>query len=123
MNVFNPPPITIIRQGSVPEPPPTFDDIAAALWRAILTQRRLTNAAELAILENACQAYSRAEGLRRIIAVEGETVTTETGFKANPLMMVELQSRALCARLLDRLIPAEDKRRLGRPAGQKPSFP
>jgi phage terminase small subunit len=122
MNVFNPPPITIIRQGSVPEPPATFDDVAATLWRAILAQRRLTNQVELTILENACQCYSRAEGLRRIIAVEGETVTTETGFKANPLLMVELQARALCSRLLDRLIPAADKRNPGRPAGQRPSF-
>jgi phage terminase small subunit len=123
MNAFDPVvPFTIVRQGSAPEPPPTLDDVASTLWRSILTQRRFTNTAELAILENACQAYSRAEGLRRIIAIEGETVTTETGFKANPLMMVELQARALCTRLLDRLIPAEDKRGRGRPSNEKLSF-
>jgi hypothetical protein len=36
--------------------------------------------------------------------------------------MVELQTRALCARLLDKLIPDEDKREPGRPPNQRPRF-
>jgi hypothetical protein len=36
--------------------------------------------------------------------------------------MIEVQCRALCSRLLDKLIPAEDKRGPSRPPGRKPSF-
>jgi hypothetical protein len=61
--------------------------------------------------------------LRQQIVTSGELIETLTGgIKANPLLMVELQARALCARLLDKLVPAEDKRGPGRPPNQRPSF-
>ena len=123
MNSFNPVPIEIYRQGTAPDPPPSLNDLGASLWRAILSQRRLTNHAELTILEHACQAHERAESLRQQIRTSGELIETLTGgIKANPLLMVELQARALCARLLDKLVPADDKRGPGRPPNQRPSF-
>jgi phage terminase small subunit len=123
MNIFNPEPIVIIREGSVADPPTSLDDLGTALWRSILTQRRLTTQTELAILEQACHAYQRAESLREQIDDAGELLASEVGtIKANPCIALELQARALCARLLDRLNPAEDKRGPGRPANRRPSY-
>src|SRR5262245_60322128 len=123
MNATEPVPFIIRRQGEAAPAPETLDVVAATLWREVLSSRRITSAAELTILEHACQCHSRAEALRRLIAIEGELLVTDRGgTKANPLLMVEVQCRALCARLLDKLIPAEDRRGPGRPAGQRPSY-
>jgi hypothetical protein len=124
MTVFQPTPFVIVREGAAPDLPATFDEAAANLWRAVLASRRITSAAELTILEHACSCHSRAESLRRLIAVEGELIQTADGnAKVNGLLMVELQCRALCARLLDKLrAPADRPTRMGRPPNQKPSF-
>jgi phage terminase small subunit len=124
MSSFQPILIEIYRQGTGPEPPSSLGELGATLWRAILSERRLTSRAELTILEHACQAHDRAESLRQQIVTSGELIeTAQIGcFKANPLLMVELHARALCARLLDKLVPAEDKRGPGRPPNMRPSF-
>jgi phage terminase small subunit len=124
MNQFKPVPIEIYRQGTAPEAPSSLSELGASLWRQILSERRLTSRAELTILEHACAAHARAESLRQQILTTGDLIETAQigSFKANPLLVVELQARALCARLLDRLIPAEDKRAPGRPPNQRPSF-
>ena len=66
--------------------------------------------------------FERAESLRRLIAVDGELIETGTGgIKANPLIMAELQARALCARLMGKLnLNNEPKRPPGRPPNGKP---
>jgi phage terminase small subunit len=98
MNPFKPVPIEIYRQGTAPEPPSSLGELGATLWRAILSQRRLTSRAELTILEHACQAHDRAESLRQQISTSGELIETPTGaIKANPLLMVELQACAVRA--------------------------
>jgi phage terminase small subunit len=123
MNAFEPASFVIVREGSAPDAPPTLDERGATLWREVLTSRRITSAAELTILEHACQCHSRAETLRQEIETHGELIVTETGaVKANPLLMVEVSCRALCSRLLGKLRSPEDKPRMGRPPGQKPSF-
>jgi hypothetical protein len=123
MSAFQPIAIEIVRQGSVPDAPESLDVHGATLWRAILAQRCLTSPAELTILEHACQCHGRAESLRRLIAVHGELIETADGnSKVNGLLTVELQCRALCSRLLGKLVGPEDKPRMGRPPGQKPSF-
>jgi phage terminase small subunit len=122
MTVFDPPQISIIRQGSIPQAPATLDEVAANLWREILTDRRLTNRAELTILEMAAQAYSRAERLRVLIETEGEMIDTGTGSsKPNGCIALELTARALCSRLLGKLRAPEDRPKMGRPANRKPS--
>jgi phage terminase small subunit len=123
MNAFEPAPFVIVRQGAAPEAPPSLDETGAMLWREVLASRRLTKRAELAILENACAAYQRVESLRLLISTHGELIETDLGgIKANPCIALELTARALCARLLDRLIPADYKRGAGRPANQRPSY-
>jgi hypothetical protein len=123
MTVFERRAFTIVREGDVPNAPPSLDETGATLWRSILAQRRITSAAELVVLENACQCFSRAESLRRIISVEGELIETgDGGFKANGLLTIELTARALCSRLLGQLRASEDRPKMGRPPNQKPSF-
>ena len=77
---------------------------SAPLWRDILAEWHIPDAALLAVLEQASQGYDRAESLRRQIQVAGELIETSGGaVKANPLIMAELQARSLVARLLGSL--------------------
>jgi phage terminase small subunit len=116
MTFFEPAPFTIVREGATPEPPETLDNRGATLWREVLISRRITSRVELIVLEHACQCHSRAESLRQQIVAHGELIITEHGaVKANPLLMVEVQCRALCSRLLSKLRAPEEKPRMGRP--------
>ena len=60
----------------------------------------------------------RAESLSAAIASEGETIVTKLGIRAHPALQIEMQNRALTARLLQRLgvtdVPI-------RPQGRPPS--
>jgi hypothetical protein len=59
----------------------------------------------------------RAESLRLRVLADGELIASPQGSKANPLIALELQARALGMRLLGRLgILDGEKRRPGRPA-------
>jgi len=73
-------------------------------------------------LEQAVQAYDRAERLRGLIAEEGEMIATGTGSsKPNGCIALELQARALCARLIGKFhLSDEPKRGPGRPANIGP---
>jgi hypothetical protein len=117
MTRFQPAVIEIHRQGAVPEPPATLGADGARLWRDVLAEWSLQNVAELALLEQAAQAYDRAERLRGLIAEEGEMIATGTGSsKPNGCIALELQARALCARLIGKLhLSDEPKRPPGRP--------
>ena len=120
---LNPVPFTIYRQRSAPEPPETLGIHGTKLWRDILTEHDIADAARLVILEQAAFALDRAESLRRLIAVEGELIVTDRGgTKANPLVMCELQARGLVVRLIDRLKLSGDEPKRGRPPNQRPSF-
>ena len=114
---LKPIPFEVYRQGTAPEPPATLGVLGSNLWRQILTENDIPDTARLTILEQACAMLDRAENLRRQIAVEGELIETHTGgIKANPLLMCELQARALVARLLGKLsLSNEPKRGPGRP--------
>jgi hypothetical protein len=101
-----------------PPPPVELGSYGADLWRSITKEWHIDGAAEQSLLIQACQAADRAEGLRQQIEVSGELIETPRGgIKANPLIMCELQARALAARLLARLgVLDKDKRRPGRPS-------
>jgi hypothetical protein len=114
---LKPIPFEIYRQGAAPEPPATLGVLGSNLWRQILTENDIPDTARLTILEQACAMLDRAENLRRQIAVETELIETHAGgIKANPLLMCELQARALVARLIGKLkLDNEPKRGPGRP--------
>jgi hypothetical protein len=114
---LKPIPFEIFRQGTAPDPPETLGIHGSKLWRDVLAESDINDTPRLTILEQACFAYERAESLRREITINGELIETHTGgIKANPLLMCELQSRALVARLLGRLkLDNEPKRGPGRP--------
>jgi len=120
MNAFEPKPFAIVRETEPPGPPPTLDATGAALWCAVLARRRFTAPDLLAVLEHACASHQRAEQLRQIISIEGAMLATgDDGLKANPLLSHELQCRSLAARLLCKLLPAEDRPlRMGRPTNR-----
>jgi hypothetical protein len=117
MTVHKPIPFEIYRAGTAPDPPPSLGEHGAKLWRDILGGYDISSAPDLTILEQACACYDRAERLRVLIADSGEEIATATGStKANPLIALELQARALLARLLGKLhLSDEPKRGPGRP--------
>ena len=121
MTAQKPIPIAACRPGTTPDPPETLGVTGSKLWRDVLEEWTLDDAAGLAVLEQAAQAYDRAESLRRQIQITGEVVETGNGgMKANPLIMCEIAARSLVARLLGRLgvLDREDKRGPGRPPGK-----
>jgi hypothetical protein len=117
MAVKNPIPFEIYRAGTAPDPPPSLGEHGAKLWRDILGEYDINGAPDLTILEQACACCDRAERLRVLIADSGEEIATAGGStKANPLIALELQARALAARLLGRLnLSDEPKPGPGRP--------
>ena len=118
MAASKPVPLVVYRPATAPEPPPELGVTGCKLWRDILSEWDLASKSELAVLEQACQAYDTAERLRRQIAITGDEVETGNGgTKANPLIAIELQARGLVARLLARLdvLDIEPKRGPGRP--------
>jgi hypothetical protein len=61
-----------------------------------------------------CQALDR---LSAAIAEDGQTIRTRTGVRPHPALRDELQNRALCARLLEKLgVTVEPVKSPGRPA-------
>jgi hypothetical protein len=109
--------IEIHRRGTEPEAPANLGEHGAKLWRDILAEWDIDNVSDLAILEQAAQAYDRAERMRLLIAAQGETISTGTGSsKPNGCIALELQARALCARLVGKLhLTDEPRRGPGRP--------
>jgi phage terminase small subunit len=109
--------IEIRPRGTNREPPATLGEHGAKLWRDVLAEWTIDNVADLSILEQACQAYDRAERMRLLIADQGEMIETVAGsMKPNGCIALELQARALCARLIGKLhLSDEPKRGPGRP--------
>jgi hypothetical protein len=101
-----------------PPPPAELGPYGAELWRSVALEWHVEASGPRTMLLQACQAADRAETLRQEIAIGGELIETPRGgIKANPLIALELQARALAARLLARLgvLDSKDKRGPGRP--------
>lgn len=103
-----------------PEPPPTLSQTAAELWREIQDSYRIQDAAGLAVLRVACEAYTRMEEAQAVVADEGLVVTDRyNGRKMHPAVSIERSARAqflaALAQLGLDLEPLHD--RVGRPAG------
>jgi phage terminase small subunit len=115
----NPIPFIIHRPGSDPEPPPGLSSHGQRIWREVLAEFEILDAARLELLRQAGEAIDRAEAL---IARDGlTTVNPETGaIKAHPAIVLEMSARALGVRLLRQLgvLDPPKRDRPGRPPGQ-----
>jgi hypothetical protein len=87
-----------------PAPPGKLNVTGMGLWRAVTENYEFADPASTQILFQACASADRAEACRVIIDRDGEIVKTRNGPGANPLMRDELANRALCARLLSKLV-------------------
>src|SRR5262245_28076885 len=104
MAAEKPIPFVIRQPGTAPEPPPELGVTGSSLWRSILEQWDISDAAALAVLQEACHGRDTAERLRRQIAVDGDMIETGNGgTKLNPAIMAEIAARSLVARLLGKL--------------------
>lgn len=103
--------------GKPPEPPQELGATGAELWRSIAREWHVDGAAAETVLLHACLCADRAESLRLQILTDSELIKTPHGTtKANPLIVLELQARALAVRLLGRLgVLDSEKKRPGRP--------
>jgi hypothetical protein len=105
---------------SVPQPPGQLDQVGMALWISIASQYEFDDPGSIEILHQACLCRQRAERCRKLIDQQGEMLISRTGPRSHPLLRDELQNRALCARLIQRLgldlEPIHD--RPGRPSGR-----
>jgi len=94
---------------------------AAKIWKEILDEYSIDDAAGLRILRVALESFDRAQAARTAIDKDGLTVIDKAGqVKSHPLLPIERDSRAaflagLKALQLD-LEPLRD--RPGRPAGR-----
>jgi len=107
------------------KPPATLPSPARKLWSKIRDEYGIEDAAGIAILTAACEAYARLIAARERLDVEGLTVLDRhKQLRAHPLVAVELASRSqlingLKALGLD-IAPLE--LRPGRPAGSLSRF-
>lgn len=104
--------------GGLP-PPGHLDAFGVEFWSRVTGQYDFDDPASLELLAQCCSARSRAERCRRIIDADGELLQVGKLVRAHPLIREEIQSRALCARLLRLLgLDLEPVRSgPGRPAG------
>jgi hypothetical protein len=99
-------------------PPRPLGQHGAALWRSIVTDYDISDAAGIELLCLACQALDRAEACRAIIDEHGEAVAVNGAIRANPLLRDELSNRAFVSKCLERLgVNQEPTKASGRPPG------
>ena len=80
---------------NVPTPPTDLSADSKRLWRAILADWPIRDAAHLAVLHVGLQALDRASRCRAIIDREGEQTTDRFGQrKCHPLLAAERDARA-----------------------------
>jgi hypothetical protein len=104
--------------GGLPSPG-HLDTHGVEFWSRVTSQYDFDDPASLELLAQCCAARSRAERCRQIIDRDGELLQVGKLVRAHPLIREEIQSRALCARLLRLLgLDLEPVRSgPGRPAG------
>jgi hypothetical protein len=118
MALFTPAAIEIRRRAAEPQVPATIGEHGRKLWQSILAEWDLDSVSDLAILEQAAQAYDRAERMRLLIAEQGEMISAGNGSsKPNGCIALELQARALCAWLVGKLHLTDEPKR-SRPAAE-----
>jgi hypothetical protein len=100
----------------------TLSDVAAfgqagkKLWTEITNEFHFEEAAEAALLQQACLAADRLEAISRQIKKDGLTIQGKGGIiRQHPLLKVEHMQRVFISRTLARLGLIEPKKAVGRP--------
>src|SRR5262245_49841975 len=94
----------LITPGSdVPSPPPDLCEAGSSLWRAIVAEYVIDDAAALTLLAEACRAADRAAQRAAAIASDGLVVATAQGPRDHALLKHEIANRSFCVRTLQRL--------------------
>lgn len=92
---------------------------AKKLWNEIFTEYSIDDAAGLAILRVALEAFDRSQEAREVITTAGMTVTGRDGqVRSHPLLTVERDNRAAFLAGLKALnLDLEPLKKPGRPGG------
>ena len=99
-----------------PAPPRALGKAGQALWRSVLAEYDVSDAAGAEMLCQACAALDRAEALREAIDADGEVIRSKGTLRDHPGLKHELASRAFVVRTLHRLgLDCEPVRAMGRP--------
>jgi phage terminase small subunit len=77
----------------LPEPPAHLSEFMRSWWVEVVREYAL-EPHHLRLLEAACDAFDRMTAARTLLLKEGLTVSTRTGCKAHPAVVIERDSRA-----------------------------
>ena len=98
------------------KPPRKLGRHGADLWRKVMREYEIDDAAGLEMLALACQQLDRAEECREQIDRDGLMLRTKNGPKDHPLLKAELSARGFVCRTLQRLgLTVETIKPVGRP--------
>jgi hypothetical protein len=113
------PPLTIVGTpaSATLQPPRPLNDPGRSLWDRVHREFVIEDAQGIELLTIACEQTDRVAELRAQIAKDGLMIRTQTGYRDNPLLKHELQSRALISRALARLGIDPPRPGPGRPPG------
>jgi P27 family predicted phage terminase small subunit len=101
---------------SVTKPPRKLGRHGSQLWRSIMREYVLDDAADLETLALACEQLDRAQECREQIDRDGLMIRSKHGPKDHPLLKAELAARSYVSRTLQRLgLGAEATKPVGRP--------
>ena len=90
----------------------------AELWRNVMAEYEIADAAGLEMLCSACAGLDRAEACRATIDRDGEVIRSKAGPREHPLLKHELAARSFVVRTLARLgLNFEPIKPPGRPPG------
>jgi hypothetical protein len=91
-----------------------------SLWRRILAEFQIEDAAGREVLAQCCHAADLAVRLRQLVDKDGAVVGTKSGLKENPAARLELAARAFICRTLGKLGVLSEPLRDG--PGRPPTF-
>jgi phage terminase small subunit len=92
----------------VPKPPAHLSRAARKWWSDIMAAYEIEDHA-VAIVTAAAEAWDRKEAARKVLAVEGMTITCRDGAKTHPCVGIERDSRLAFLRAVRELcLSAED---------------
>jgi hypothetical protein len=91
-----------------------------SLWRRILAEFQIEDAAGREVLAQCCHAADLAVRLRQLVDEDGAVVRTKSGLKENPAARLELTARAFICRTLGKLGVLSEPLRDG--PGRPPTF-
>jgi phage terminase small subunit len=113
------PKLTVVTgDGLVNKPPSKLGRHGSQLWRSIMREYIVNDAADVERLALACEQYDRMHAYRKAIAADGVTVMTKSGVREHPLLKVELAAHSFVSRTLQQIGLGTLTRPVGRPPVQ-----